>query len=59
MGILVILLIYLREKVPLKQNENVRRVFTPVLQEKRNISLKKDKVFTWVLFYAKSQSGFL
>ena len=33
---------YVRENVLLKQNESVRRILTPVLQEKRNISLKQD-----------------
>ena len=46
------------ESVPLKQNENVSEIFMPVLQEKRNISVKQYKVSTWVLLYASCQSDF-
>ena len=47
----------MRENISLKQNESVRRVFLPMLQKKRNISLTRDKVSKRVL-YPSSQSGF-
>lgn len=50
-------LMYMKENIPLKQNKNVKRIFTPVMHEKRNDSLKQDKFSTWVLLYASSQSG--
>ena len=37
---LVMLLIYMK-KHPLTQNERVSRVFTPILQEKRNVLYEK------------------
>ena len=43
-------LIYMRENIPLKQNERVRRVFLPMLQKKRNISLTQIKFSTRVLY---------
>ena len=55
---LVIPLIYMRENVPLKQNESVKKIFTPVFQEKRKIFLKQDKVLMLVLLHASSQSEF-
>ena len=30
----------------------------PVFQSKENISLKQNKVSTWMLFYGRNQSGF-
>ena len=39
-------LIYMRENISLKQNESLRRIFSPMLQKKRNISLTQDKVST-------------
>ena len=50
-------LIYMRENIPLKQNESMGKVFLPILHEKRNISLKQDKVSMRVL-YPRSQSDF-
>ena len=41
---LVMSLIYMRENIPLKQNKSLRRIFSPMLQKKRNISLTQDKV---------------
>ena len=55
---LVIPLIYMREHVPLKQNKSVKKMFTPVFQEKRKIFLKQDKVLVLVLVHASSQSEF-
>ena len=56
-GISVMSFIYVRENVPSKQNENMRRISMPVFQEKRNSSLKQRKVSMWVLFYESGQTA--
>ena len=55
---LVMPLIYMTEIVPVKQNDSVRVIFTPVLQEERNICLKQDKVSMRVLSNVDSQVFF-
>ena len=55
---LVMPLIYMTENVPVKQNDSVRMIFTPVLQKERNICLKQDKVSMRVLSNADSQVFF-